>query len=792
MSGTGAWAAPGEAHRLIAEALAKLVAEDPAVPPHPYLSRHLADHAARGDVLDDAHVPLAILPWESSSKVRTLLRRTGAGQRQDWLGAWAGIEPFLGDAGPESRLTSLHLAHHAATRRRVPLSAVPAASRRLPGSRVTPLWSDWIASDNVLAVTDTAIESLAHTTTSDGRRLLITGDSHGTLRRWETYGAPVGAPAHTHGGAIQHLLPLADDLLVSGGTDGTVRVWNSRHGQLLTEPVHRPRTWVSSLTLFAPADAPPRILVAHSDGHLTALDTAGFRPVDAALPVLDPVPAVLTGIALAGTEGMALAVAQGRQVRIWRPGRDDVVTGEHSDEVRAVVDLPAPNRFATCDDSGHIGFWDASDGCGTVTPAPSPARSVTALTVLTVDGEPAVVSAGADHALRVWNARTGRPVGGALEGHTAPPLALAAVPGDTPLVVSAGADRTLRRWKLTGHGGRPAPDVRRAVTAAALPGPGTAGGPLLVAVADEEETTLWNVDTGRHLELPARDSTVTAFAWATARDEALLVTAHSDAALQLWSLGPGGTGPPARRGKLVNHSLPVRAMVSFQDGGRPLLATAGADGSVRLWDLARQCQLACWDDHMLSVRDLTVLDTGQGPLLVSAGADGTLRRWAPGTGPAGPPVHCDQQGVHAVAAVPVPPGETPLVASGGEDGTVRLWEAETLRPAGETLNAADGPVTALACFRSPAGRPHLAATGPSGTVHLWDVTAGARLLRIVTGSPLGVLDVRRTSNGTTGTNGTTGMDRTSGANGTTGPGNPVLLAAGKAGLSLFEVDLEGC
>jgi WD40 repeat protein len=210
--------------------------------------------------------------------------------------------------------------------------------------------------------------------------------------------------------------------------------------------------------------------------------------------------------------------------------------------------------------------------------------------------------------------------------------------------------------------------------------------------------------------------------------------------------------------------------VAFPHAGRSLLATGGADGSVRLWDLGARRRLACWEDHMLSVRDLTVLEDGPDPLVVSAGADGTLRRWAPGAGAVGPPVHCDQQGVHAVAAVPVAHGEPPLIASGGEDGTVRLWEARTLRPAGDALRAADGPVTALACFRCPAGRPHLAATGPGGTVHLWDVTARTRLLRVVTGSPLNVLQAGRG----------TGTD----------PGRPVLLAAGKAGLSVFAVHLE--
>ncbi|MFD5763828.1 WD40 repeat domain-containing protein, partial [Streptomyces sp. NPDC127044] len=486
---------------------ARLVAADPTIPPHPYLSRHLAHHAARGEVLDDAHVPLAVLPWESSANVRTLLRQSdavSAARRQEWLEAWARIEPFIGGAGPDSRLTSLHLAHHAATRPRTPLDT---SAARVSGSRVTPLWSDWTAQDNVLAVSETRLASLTRTTTTDGRSLLVSGDDHGTIRMWEPHGVPAMAPLHTYGGAVQHLLPLPGDLLLSAGTDGSVRVWHLTRGQLLAEPVHRPGTWVSALTLFAAKDAPEVVLVAHSDGGLGALDPVTFRPVDTPLPSLDPAPALLSGVGLGGAQGMALAVAQGRRVRVWDPRRPDGYTYEHQHEgaVRALVDLAAPGRYALCDDSGYIGFRDASTGRETpVAPAP-PAGPVVALTALTVAGRAAVASGGSDHTLRVWDARTGAAIGGPLEGHTAPPVALTTLPGTSPgtsrelpvpagqeLLVSAGADHTLRRWKPGGRGVGAGRAVRRPVTAAALSGPGSTAGAPLIAVADESGTALWD------------------------------------------------------------------------------------------------------------------------------------------------------------------------------------------------------------------------------------------------------------------------------------------------------------
>ncbi|MFD8214941.1 WD40 repeat domain-containing protein [Streptomyces sp. NPDC059697] len=774
-----AWADTKDAHRLIAEALSRLVAADPTIPPHPYLSRHLAQHAARGEVLDDAHVPLAVLPWESSANVRTLLRQSGAvsaARRQEWLEAWARIEPFIGGAGPDSRLTSLHLAQHAATRPRTPLDT---SAARVSGSRITPLWSDWTAQDNVLAVSETRLESLTRTTTADGRSLLVGGDSHGTIRMWEPHGVPAMAPLHTYGGAVQHLLPLPGDLLLSAGTDGSVRVWHLTRGQLLAEPVHRPGTWVSALTLFAAKDAPEVVLVAHSDGALGALDPVTFRPVDTPLPALDPAPALLSGVGLGGAEGMVLAVAQGRRVRVWDPRRADGYTHEHEHEgaVRALVDLAAPGRYALCDDSGYIGFRDASTGRETAVATAPPAGPAIALTALTVAGRAAVASGGSDHTLRVWDARTGAAIGGALEGHTAPPVALTTLPG-TPqeLLVSAGADHTLRRWKPGGPGVGAGRAVRRPVTAAALSGPGSTAGAPLIAVADESGTALWDTGTGRSAALPAGHATVTAFASALVRGEPLLVTAHSDAGVQLWSLDRGAHAAPARLAGLLGHSLPVRSMAAFPHDGRTLLVTGGADGTVRLWDLDRTCVLACREDHLLSVRDVTVLDTAQGPLIVSAGTDGTVRLWDPATlRPAGAPLHCEQRVVNAVAAVPVDdPDRGVLVASGGEDGTIRLWDPGTGRPVGRRLDIGDGPVAALAFFRTATGRPCLAATGPGGTIHLWDIDTGSHLLRIVTGSPLGTLDA---------------LDARQ--PGGPHPEHPVLLAAGVAGVCVFDVRVEG-
>jgi len=74
-----------------------------------------------------------------------------------------------------------------------------------------------------------------------------------------------------------------------------------------------------------------------------------------------------------------------------------------------------------------------------------------------------------------------------------------------------------------------------------------------------------------------------------------------------------------------------------------------------------------------------------GKLLASAGADGTMRRWDPVTRrPVGAPLHASaRNGVAGVAFS----RDGKLLASAGADGTVRRWDPVTGRPVGAPLHA---------------------------------------------------------------------------------------------------------
>lgn len=147
------------------------------------------------------------------------------------------------------------------------------------------------------------------------------------------------------------------------------------------------------------------------------------------------------------------------------------------------------------------------------------------------------------------------------------------------------------------------------------------------------------------------------------------------------------------------------------------IASASADQTIRIWDIASGDLLFTLTAHVGEVNSLAFAPNSQPPLLASTGQDGTVRLWQwtdNSTPPQASLLLKLNEPMHALAFSPT----ASLLAIGGEDKLVHVFDLETKKML-HTFSGHKGIIESLA-FSQDGNR--LASTDTQSGLRLWDLT----------------------------------------------------------------------
>ncbi|MFD0658433.1 nSTAND1 domain-containing NTPase [Thermocatellispora tengchongensis] len=455
-------------------------------------------------------------------------------------------------------------------------------------------------------------------------------------------------------------------LLVTGGQDSSVTVWDARDPRDPRELATMRGQPEGRRTTGLALSGDGRVLVAGDQGNSASV-------WDLAEPAAPRRAALLAGhsgevaaVAFAGRDPVALTAGDDRRAYLW-----DLGDPYHPQQIEALTGHDGPIAAAASDPSGRYVVTASADRSAVVWRASGVPR------LATLRGEPGHVlhAAFAPDGRRALTAGTG---GGAALWDVADPrrparlatvgeeVAQAVFAGSSGRVLTASGDGAAL-WDVAG------PASPREL--AALPDP--EGGVLGVAAAPDGRTALTFGENGRVLLwtlAPGAAPRATALtghpgvvlAAAFSPDGRRALTAGAEGAVLLWDLPQGA--PPRLAARLAGHRSDVPAVAFAPDGARAL--TGGADGRAILWDLtARPPARIAVLGHTAQV-DAVGFGPG-GITAITIGFDDAGSVWNL-TDPSRPRELATVRGMAATAAYA--PGGRALL-TGGRSGAAVLWDA---------------------------------------------------------------------------------------------------------------------
>ncbi|KAI0033900.1 WD40-repeat-containing domain protein, partial [Vararia minispora EC-137] len=404
--------------------------------------------------------------------------------------------------------------------------------------------------------------------------------------------------------------------IVSGSGDKTIRVWDTRTGQL---------------------DMPP------IEGHIDYVHSVAFSPD--------------------GTR--IVSGSDDKTVRVWNAQTGQLemppIKG-HTYSVRSVAFSPDGTRIVSGSEDKTVRVWNARTGQLELSLIKGHTSWVNSV-AFSPDGT-RIVSGSDDQTTRVWNAQTSQLGMSPIQGHTDSVYSVAFSPDGTRIVSGSG-DKTIRVWNAqTGQLEMPPIKGRAGLVSSVAFSP---DGTRIVSSSANGRIHVWNAQTGQFETPPIEGHTSWVSSVAFSPDGTRIVSGSRDETIRVWNAQTGQLAMPPIKG----HTWVIRSVAFSPDGTR--IVSGSDDKTVRVWNAhTGRLGMSPIQGHTDSV--YSVAFSSDGTRIVSGSGDKTIRVWNAQTGQLEiPPIKGHTYSVHSVAFSP----DGTRIVSGSRDKTIRVWNAQT-------------------------------------------------------------------------------------------------------------------
>jgi WD40 repeat protein len=398
------------------------------------------------------------------------------------------------------------------------------------------LWQLPIVEPRLLAGHKTQVRAVAITNNS---QLAVTGSDAGVRVFNVTTGQLVRELTEAVGSIATVAISPNNLISAAAGESGTIKFWNLNDG-------------VDRLTISG-HDQPINDLAFHADNARIASAGSDGTIRIWRLPVA---PIAITGhtadvvsVSASSTGQMFASASTDKSVRIWNPTNGQAIRtlAGHQQPLTHVVFRVDGAQLASSDAAGEIRLWNSADG---VTQGVLGAHVGQLKGIAYNRSGDRLATVGADGCLKIWKL----PLlpAKSLAGH-AEAVTAVALTSDSKTVIAAGIDKTIRVYDpATGQQTRVFADVPDAIASLAI----SSNDALTVAGANNGVVKLWNTADGtpwKGVPLEAADAKAT------------------------------DPKAPVAASELLGHDGAVVDVVF--DRASKQIASAGADGTVRVWRL---------------------------------------------------------------------------------------------------------------------------------------------------------------------------------------------------------------